>query len=88
MGNVVPENWREEYARSAVERFDHLGGGNGRNGGNSMWQQSVETRLQSLDTRLGRLDDKMDRNFLVTWGGIIVSALGLAGLMARGFGWL
>ena len=85
MGNVVPEKWREEYARSAVERFDHLGGGNG---GNSMWQQSVETRLQSLDTRLGRLDDKIDRNFLVTWVGIILSALGLAGLMAKGFGWL
>lgn len=85
MGSVVPENWRAEYARSAVEQFDRLGGGNG---GSNMWQQSVETRLQSLDTRLGRLGDKIDRNFLITWGGVIVSALGLAGLMAKGFGWL
>ena len=49
---------------------------------------SIENRLQSLDDRLGRIDDKIDRNFLVTWGGIILLALGLAGLMAKGFGWL
>jgi len=30
----------------------------------------------------------MDRDFRITWGGLIAAALGLAGLMAKGFEWL
>jgi hypothetical protein len=37
---------------------------------------------------LERLHDRMDSDFRITWAGIIGSTLGLAGLMAKGFGWL
>jgi hypothetical protein len=57
-------------------------------GGMDAWQTSVENRLTSLDGRIQRLDEKIDRNFIITWGGLIALGLGLAGLMAKGFGWL
>jgi hypothetical protein len=57
-------------------------------GGMDAWQTSVENRLSSLDGRIQRLDEKIDRNFIITWGGLIALGLGLAGLMAKGFGWL
>lgn len=80
------------FARSKTEseqvRMVLRNGGGGDNyGGMDAWQTSVENRLGSLDSRLGRLDDKVDRNFVVTWGGMIVGFVGLAGLMAKGFGW-
>ena len=71
---------------AAVDEMMRGGGSDG--GGRSAWQTSVENRLQSLDNRIGGLDGKIDRNFLVTWAGIIAAAVGLAGLMAAGFGWL
>ncbi len=52
------------------------------------WQTSVENRLSSLDGRIQRLDEKIDRNFVITWGSLIALGLGLAGLMTKGFGWL
>ena len=54
----------------------------------AMWQQSVEYRLQSLGDRVGKLDERVERHFMKTWAGIIAATLGLAGLMATGFGWI
>lgn len=81
MGSVVPENWRAEYARSAVEQFDRLGGGNG---GNSMWQQSVENRLSQIHQDIRDLRS----DFRWTWGGMVIGGIGFLGVLAKGFGWL
>ena len=35
------------------------------------WQNSVENRLVSFDDRLESLGKKLDRNFYITWAGII-----------------
>ena len=43
-----------------------------------------DTWAQSVESRLGNLDTKIDRNFVITWGGIIV--LGLLGI--GGFAWM
>lgn len=53
------------------------GGGGDHTGGMDAWQQSVENRLTNLDR-------KIDRNFTITWGGII--GLGLIGV--GGFAWM
>jgi hypothetical protein len=37
---------------------------------------------------LGKMSDRMDRDFRVLFGALITVALGLGGLMAKGFGWL
>jgi hypothetical protein len=34
------------------------------------------------------LHRRLDGDFRITWAGVIASNLGLAGLMAKGFGWL
>jgi hypothetical protein len=34
------------------------------------------------------LRDRVERDFRITWAGIMALGLGLAGLMAKGFGWL
>jgi regulator of replication initiation timing len=34
------------------------------------------------------LRDRLDGDFRITWAGVIALGLGLAGLMAKGFGWL
>lgn len=59
-------------------------GGGGHDSGMDAWQTSVENRLASLDTRLGNLDHKVDRNFQITWAGIV--GLGLLGV--GGFAWI
>jgi hypothetical protein len=41
-----------------------------------------------MKTDLGKMRDCMDRDFRVLFGAIIAVALGLGGLMAKGFGWL
>jgi hypothetical protein len=47
-----------------------------------------EGDLAELKTAVRRLQDRMESDFRITWAGIIVLGLGLAGLMAKGFGWL
>jgi hypothetical protein len=37
---------------------------------------------------MDRLQDRMDGDFRITWAGIITLGVGLAGLMAKGFGWM
>lgn len=83
-----PNNLAHDLLDQRIERALARRGAGGQGGGMDAWQTSVENRLQSLDGRLGRLDDKIDRNFIITWGGLIALALGLAGLIAKGFGWL
>ncbi len=41
-----------------------------------------------LDARIDALDAKLDRHFLVLGGMIVSLAVGMAGLMAKGFHWL
>jgi hypothetical protein len=48
----------------------------------------IKADARSIRQTLERLHDRMDRDFRVTWAGLIGSTLGLAGLMAKGFGWL
>ena len=50
--------------------------------------QGINTRLTTVEQDLRTLIDKVDRNFIITWGGIIFGVLGLASMMATGFGWL
>ncbi len=78
-----------------VDDESSFGGG----GGGDMWQQSVETRLselrgdiQGLRTEMSgefrSIRDRQDRDFRLLFGAVIATALGIAGLMARGFGWI
>lgn len=55
----------------------------------------VEEKLSGIDTRLGLVERdlrdlgrKIDSHFLALLGMIIAGAVGLAGLMAKGFHWL
>ena len=41
-----------------------------------------------LRDRVDLLRGRLEADFRITWVGIIASNLGLAGLMAKGFGWL
>ena len=64
-----------EY-REVTTRIAELetGGGGGHSGDMDAWQQTVNTRLSNIET-------KVDRDFKVTWGGILLLAvlgLGLA----------
>ena len=60
------------------------GGGGGHTEGMDPWQQTVETRLGQLHNALRDLGKKVDRNFIITWGGII----GLGIMLIKGFNWL
>jgi hypothetical protein len=73
------------------------GGDDGGEGG--MWEQTVETRLAELraDIQSLRSDmhgefrsfrDRQERDFRLMFGTLIAVSIGLAGLMARGFGWI
>lgn len=48
----------------------------------------LNVRLDKVDVRLDKIDDHHDRDFRVLFGALIAVALGLAGLMAKGFHWL
>jgi len=50
--------------------------------------EHVEGDLAELKTAVRRLHDRMESDFRITWAGIIALGLSLAGLMAKGFGWL
>jgi hypothetical protein len=78
----------ERIAKALEKRGLGHSSGSDHTGSMDAWQTSVENRLSSLDGRIQRLDEKIDRNFVITWGGLIALGLGLAGLMAKGFGWL
>ena len=62
----------------------------------------MEARLASLEAHMTHVYDDVrdikaevkslravgETNFKITWGGLIFAVLGLAGIMAKGFGWL
>lgn len=56
--------------------------------GMNAWQQTVETRLGEMRQDIRDVGKKVDSHFVLTWGGLIIGFLGMAGLMAKGFGWL
>ena len=86
MGSVHNLLDNPEFERRVLKRYGRFGG-NG-SGGDDMWQQSVESRLTELGTRLENLRSDMRSDFRLTWALTIGGILGLAGLMAKGFGWL
>ncbi len=63
------------------------------------WRQTVETRHSELRGDVRKLDRKVDtgfnsvhnrqeQDFRIIFGALIAVALGLAGLMAKGFHWI
>jgi hypothetical protein len=48
----------------------------------------IKGSLRGHDGKFDGLRDRMDSDFRLTWGAIIIGFIGLAGLMAKGFGWL
>ncbi|HXT28852.1 MAG TPA: hypothetical protein VN716_06225 [Vicinamibacterales bacterium] len=48
----------------------------------------IKTDIRSMQQTIDRLHDRMDKDFRITWAGIIALGIGLSGLMAKGFGWL
>ena len=50
--------------------------------------EHIERDLASLRQTIEFLQRRLEGDFRITWAGIIASNLGLAGLMAKGFGWL
>ncbi|GBQ64851.1 hypothetical protein AA103196_0988 [Ameyamaea chiangmaiensis NBRC 103196] len=47
----------------------------------------IEKRMDRIDTRFDKFDERHDRDFRLTFGALITTALGLAALMAKGFHW-
>jgi hypothetical protein len=50
--------------------------------------EHVESNIADLKAAMRSLRDRMDKDFRITWAGIIALGLGISGLMAKGFGWL
>ena len=50
--------------------------------------ENIKTNMADIKTDIRAIREKADSHFLITWGGIIAVALGLAGLLAKGFKWL
>lgn len=48
----------------------------------------TDLRLGEIRQDIRDLSKTFDHHFYLTWGGLLVGFLGMAGLMARGFGWL
>lgn len=48
----------------------------------------MDKRLDLVEKDLRELARKVDVNFIITWGGLIVLGVGLAGLLAKGFHWM
>lgn len=95
MGSVVDGGWKS--------RDDNLGasshnGGNDGSGGGDMLEARV-ARLESdseyikrdiaeIKDDLKEVRKDMREDFRILFGALIVVSLGLAGMMAKGFGWL
>jgi hypothetical protein len=48
----------------------------------------IRIDIRSLRESMDRFRDRVEDNFRIVWAGMIGLGLGLAGLMAKGFGWL
>jgi hypothetical protein len=71
------------------------GGAGGSNGGIEARIAKLEAITGATDKRLDRIETDIrdlrqacERDFRLTWGMVIAVALGLAGLLAKGFKWL
>jgi hypothetical protein len=50
--------------------------------------EHIERDIAELKADGRSMRQAIDRDFRITWGGIITLGIGLTGLMAKGFGWL
>jgi len=50
--------------------------------------EHIREDTAEIKTTLSKLGDRMWTQFIITWGGLIAVAVGLTGVMAKGFGWL
>jgi hypothetical protein len=50
--------------------------------------QNINANAVEIKQDVRDLRSKQWAHFLITWGGLIGLGLGLAGIMAKGFGWL
>lgn len=48
----------------------------------------IQTDVSDIKADIRQMKDNARSDFRVTWGGMIIGFLGVAGLLARGFGWL
>jgi hypothetical protein len=48
----------------------------------------VQKDIGAMKTDIGQIRERQDRDFRLLFGALITLALGLGGLMAKGFGWL
>jgi hypothetical protein len=48
----------------------------------------MKVDARSMRQSIDQLRDRVEADFRITWAGIMALGLGLAGLMAKGFGWL
>jgi hypothetical protein len=78
-----------------IEKVVDYGGGGSNNGGMEARVAKLEAAVEyiqrdiaEIKSGLEKLREKVDSHFLILGGMIIATALGLAGLMAKGFGWL
>lgn len=96
--SVVPLWAQADQMQAALDRLSktglETGGGPGDSGGMearvAVLEQIAKTTsetLKEIKDELVRVRDRQERDFRLTWGGMIIVALGLAGLMAKGFKW-
>ena len=50
--------------------------------------EHVESNIVDLKAEVRSLRERMDNDFRITWAGMIALAIGITGVMAKGFGWL
>ena len=48
----------------------------------------VQKDVGEMKSDIGQIRERQDRDFRILFGALITVALGLGGLMAKGFGWL
>lgn len=48
----------------------------------------VQKDIGTMKTDISQIRERQDRDFRILFGSLITVALGLGGLMAKGFGWL
>jgi hypothetical protein len=50
--------------------------------------EATDKRLTLIELDIRAIGNKLDTHFYITWAGIIGLAIGLTGVMAKGFGWI
>lgn len=86
-GVAILQEYRQSVADQPSESLKSSGP-SGTFGGMDGWQASVETRLGELRSEIMAQRADARSEFKQIFGAIIFVALGLAGLMAKGFHWL